>query len=140
MAAINIDGLTKRFGDIVAVDNLDLCIEEGEVFRFLGLNGAGKSTTIDILLDFIQLTEGTVTIVGHDAQREAPESRSQTRYSPTLAHLPIPHWILSAQYHGSVALELTEIQRPINPIRADNTDIIVPRNGVKCPLLMETSS
>jgi ABC-2 type transport system ATP-binding protein len=82
MAAIEIDGLTKQFGDVVAVNDLDLRIEEGEIFGFLGPNGAGKSTTIDILLDFIRPTSGTVRVLGHDAQREGEVVRRQTGVLP----------------------------------------------------------
>jgi ABC-2 type transport system ATP-binding protein len=82
MAAIEIDGLTKQFGDVVAVNDLNLRIEEGEIFGFLGPNGAGKSTTIDILLDFIRPTSGTVHVLGHDAQREGEVVRRQTGVLP----------------------------------------------------------
>ncbi|PSP83602.1 ABC transporter ATP-binding protein [Halobacteriales archaeon QS_6_64_34] len=68
MVAIRTDGLTKRFGDVVAVNDLDLTIEKGEVFGFLGPNGAGKSTTINLLLDFIRPTAGSVEVLGQDAQ------------------------------------------------------------------------
>ncbi|WP_135821625.1 ABC transporter ATP-binding protein [Halostella litorea] len=71
MTAIETDGLTKRFGDLVAVDDVSLTVEEGEVFGFLGPNGAGKSTTINMLLDFVRPTEGTATVLGHDAQSES---------------------------------------------------------------------
>jgi len=72
MTAIETDGLTKRFGDVVAVDDVNLQVEEGEVFGFLGPNGAGKSTTINMLLDFARPTEGSATVLGYDAQ-EASE-------------------------------------------------------------------
>jgi ABC-2 type transport system ATP-binding protein len=87
MAAIEIEGLTKRFGDVVAVDNLSLQIEEGEIFGFLGPNGAGKSTTIDILLDFIRPTDGTVTVLGHDAQTEGEAVRRRTGVLPDAYHV-----------------------------------------------------
>ncbi|MFA9427823.1 ATP-binding cassette domain-containing protein [Natronorubrum sp. A-ect3] len=87
MAAIEIEGLTKRFGDVVAVDNLSLRIEEGEIFGFLGPNGAGKSTTIDILLDFIRPTDGTVTVLGHDAQTEGETVRQRTGVLPDAYHV-----------------------------------------------------
>jgi len=87
MAAIEIDGLTKRFGDVVAVDNLSLQIEEGEIFGFLGPNGAGKSTTIDILLDFIRPTDGTVTVLGHDSQTEGEAVRRRTGVLPDAYHV-----------------------------------------------------
>jgi len=70
MPAIETEGLTKRFGSVVAVEELNLTVEEGEVFGFLGPNGAGKSTTINVLLDYIRPTEGTATVLGHDAQDE----------------------------------------------------------------------
>lgn len=87
MAAIEIEGLTKRFGDVVAVDNLSLRIEEGEIFGFLGPNGAGKSTTIDILLDFIRPTDGTVTVLGNDAQTEGEAVRRRTGVLPDAYHV-----------------------------------------------------
>lgn len=87
MAAIEIDGLTKRFGDVVAVDDLDLRIEEGEIFGFLGPNGAGKSTTIDILLDFIRPTDGLVTVLGHNAQTEGEAVRQRTGVLPDAYHV-----------------------------------------------------
>ncbi|WP_440010363.1 ABC transporter ATP-binding protein [Halomicrococcus sp. SG-WS-1] len=70
MAAIELDGVTKRFGNVVALRNVDLVVEDGEVFGFLGPNGAGKSTTIDVLLDYVRPTTGTARVFGHDAQEE----------------------------------------------------------------------
>ncbi len=63
-SAIRIDRMTKRFGDIVAVDDLSLQVAAGEVFGFLGPNGAGKSTTIRLLLGLIRPTSGTAQIFG----------------------------------------------------------------------------
>jgi ABC-2 type transport system ATP-binding protein len=65
--AIRIDGLTKRFGAIVAVDDLSLTVASGEVFGFLGPNGAGKSTTIRVLLGLIRPTSGSAQVFGDDA-------------------------------------------------------------------------
>jgi ABC-2 type transport system ATP-binding protein len=64
---IRIDGVTKRFGYIVAVDNLSLTVRPGEVFGFLGPNGAGKSTTIRIILGLIRPNAGHAQIFGIDA-------------------------------------------------------------------------
>jgi ABC-2 type transport system ATP-binding protein len=82
MAAIEIDGVTKRFGDVVAVRDLSLEVEEGEVFGFLGPNGAGKSTTINVLLDFVRPTEGEVRVLEHDAQEESVEVREHLGVLP----------------------------------------------------------
>ena len=71
MAVIETKGLTKRYGDVRAVEDLDLTVESGEVFGFLGPNGAGKSTTIDVLLDFVRPTAGAATVLGYDT-RESP--------------------------------------------------------------------
>jgi len=71
MVAIETTGLTKEYGDLTAVDDLDLTVDDGEVFGFLGPNGAGKSTTINMLLDFARPTAGSATVLGHDAQAEA---------------------------------------------------------------------
>jgi len=87
MAAIRCEGLTKHFGDVVAVDGLDLTVAEGEIFGFLGPNGAGKSTTIDILLDFVRPTSGSVTVLGHDAQVEGRAVRQRTGVLPDAYHV-----------------------------------------------------
>jgi ABC-2 type transport system ATP-binding protein len=65
---LGIDSLTKRYGEVTAVDGLSLRVDAGEVFGFLGPNGAGKSTTIDVLLDFVRPTSGSVRVCGHDPQ------------------------------------------------------------------------
>ncbi|WP_276302668.1 ABC transporter ATP-binding protein [Halorussus lipolyticus] len=82
MVAIEIDGLTKRFGDVVAVDDLDLRIEEGEIFGFLGPNGAGKSTTIDVIMDYVRPSAGSVTVLGYDAQTETREIHERVGILP----------------------------------------------------------
>jgi ABC-2 type transport system ATP-binding protein len=63
-AAISLRGLTKRYGQVTAVDNLDLTIHPGEVVALLGPNGAGKSTTIDMLLGLARPDAGTATLFG----------------------------------------------------------------------------
>ena len=82
MAAIELAGLTKRYGDVTALDGVDLTVREGEVFGFLGPNGAGKSTTIDILLDFVRPTAGSATVLGLDAQAESLEVRRRVGVLP----------------------------------------------------------
>jgi len=82
MDAIALRGVTKRFGDVTAVDGLDLTVPEGEVFGFLGPNGAGKSTTINMLLDFVRPTGGEVRVLGRDAQAESVAVRQRTGVLP----------------------------------------------------------
>jgi len=82
MSAIDTDGLTKTFGEVTAVEDLDLTVDAGEVYGFLGPNGAGKSTTINMLLDFISPTEGSARVLGHDPQTEAKTIRRKTGVLP----------------------------------------------------------
>jgi ABC-2 type transport system ATP-binding protein len=82
MAAIELGGVEKRFGDVVALDGLDLTVEEGEIFGFLGPNGAGKSTTINVLLDFVRPDTGRVSVLGHDARAETVAVRRRTGVLP----------------------------------------------------------
>ncbi|WP_251328923.1 ABC transporter ATP-binding protein [Haloplanus pelagicus] len=82
MTAIELDGVTKRFGDVTAVADLDLTVPEGEVFGFLGPNGAGKSTTINMLLDFVRPTSGEVRVLDMDAGQESVAVRRRTGVLP----------------------------------------------------------
>lgn len=68
---IQIDHLCKQFGEVTAVDDLSFCVKEGELFAFLGVNGAGKSTTINILCGQLSKNSGTVTICGTDLDADA---------------------------------------------------------------------
>ena len=70
MKAIEVNNLTKTFGHLVAVDHISFEVEEGEVFGFLGANGAGKTSTIMMLATALNPTSGTATVCGYDIIRE----------------------------------------------------------------------
>lgn len=74
--AVEAQGLTVRFGELTAVDGLDLEVPSGSVFGFLGPNGAGKSTTIRLLLGLLTPTSGTAAIGGYDVATEGDDARS----------------------------------------------------------------
>jgi ABC-2 type transport system ATP-binding protein len=80
--AIETTALTKRFGDVLAVDALDLTVERGEVYGFLGPNGAGKSTTINLLLGFTDPSDGGGEVLGHDAVTESRPLRQRIGVLP----------------------------------------------------------
>ena len=63
---IEVNNLSRKYGDFLAVDNISFSVKKGEIFAFLGPNGAGKSTTIKILTTLLRPTEGTMTLNGHD--------------------------------------------------------------------------
>lgn len=69
-SAIVVNNLTRRFGDFVAVDRLTFDVQQGEIFGFLGSNGAGKSTTIRMLCGLLKPTSGTATVGGVDVGRD----------------------------------------------------------------------
>ena len=73
---IEAEGLVRRFGEILAVDHVDLTVAEGEIFGFLGPNGAGKSTTVHMLTTLLPPTAGTATVAGYDIVREGPQVRA----------------------------------------------------------------
>jgi len=82
MAVIELNDVRKEFGDLVAVDGIDLDIEEGEIFGFLGPNGAGKSTTINIILDFTRPTSGSASVFGWDIEQGGLPIRRRTGFLP----------------------------------------------------------
>ncbi len=75
-------GLTKRYGDLVAVDGLDLELRRGEIFGLLGQNGAGKTTTILMLLGLTEPSAGSARVMGLDPAREALRVKRQVGYLP----------------------------------------------------------
>jgi ABC-2 type transport system ATP-binding protein len=75
MPVIQVDNLTKRFGNIKAVNDVSFTVEEGTIFGFLGPNGAGKTTTINILCTLLAPTSGMASISGHDCIKNPSEVR-----------------------------------------------------------------
>lgn len=81
-AIIELRGLTKRYGDLTAVDDLDLTIEAGGVFGFIGPNGAGKTTTMRIMTTLLRPTSGEAYIAGHSVIDEPQAVRRAIGYMP----------------------------------------------------------
>jgi len=79
---IETTSLTKRFGELIAVDNLNLSIAHGELFSLLGLNGAGKTTTIKMLSCLIRPSGGSAQVMGKDLVKEAGAIKQKINVSP----------------------------------------------------------
>ena len=79
---ISIRGLSKHFGDLRAVEGLDLEVRQGEFFAFLGPNGAGKTTTIKMLAGLLKPTGGSALVGGFDIQKEPERAKAQLAYVP----------------------------------------------------------
>jgi ABC-2 type transport system ATP-binding protein len=104
-SAIRASGLAKTFGDVVAVDGVDLAVERGELFSLLGPNGAGKTTTIKMLCCLLRPTGGTATVMGHDIRSDplavkqviaiSPQETAIARYLDAWENLS-----LMARLHG----------------------------------------
>ena len=82
MNAIEIQNLTKRYKDTVAVDALSLSIEEGELFALLGVNGAGKTTTVKMLSCLTAPTEGDALLLGHSIKKDSSAVKAIIAVSP----------------------------------------------------------
>ena len=85
--AIDVSNLTKKFGDLLAVDHITFQVKKGEIFGFLGPNGAGKTTTIRMLTGISTPTEGTAAIMNHDVQRQPIEAKEQMGIVPDISNV-----------------------------------------------------
>lgn len=79
---IEVKGVTKKYGDFTAVENMNFNIKEGEIVGLLGPNGAGKSTTMNMLTGFIEPTEGEIIIDGFDMEKKPLKAKKQIGYMP----------------------------------------------------------
>jgi ABC-2 type transport system ATP-binding protein len=104
---INTLGLTKKFGEILAVESLELDVAEGEVFGFLGPNGAGKTTTVRMLTSLIGPTSGSATVAGFTLGQQDTDIR---RTVGVLTETPGMYDNLSAEYNLRIFAELYEVQ------------------------------
>src|SRR5215208_1642562 len=89
MSAIELKGVVKRFGEIIAVDGLDLDVPRGICLGLLGPNGAGKSTTMRLLTGQAVADEGSLRVLGHELPAEAKEARAEMGVVPQLDNLDV---------------------------------------------------
>ena len=87
-ASLHIKNLTKSFGETTAVDRLTLSIKPGEILGLLGANGAGKSTTMQMMLGLIKPTSGRIEVFGLDLEKHRIEILKRMNFSSTYANLP----------------------------------------------------
>lgn len=80
-------GLTKRFGAHTALDHLDLTVRPGEVVCLLGANGAGKRTTLNLFLGFLEPTEGAALVLGRSVQQDPAAARAALGYVAEVVNL-----------------------------------------------------
>jgi len=88
MNAIEVTGLTKKYGDVLAVDGLDFTVPTGATIGLLGGNGAGKTTTIAMLLGLLIPTAGQMTVLGHDMARDRFAALARMNFSSPYIALP----------------------------------------------------
>ncbi|MDO5136870.1 MAG: ATP-binding cassette domain-containing protein [Oscillospiraceae bacterium] len=84
---VEVDHVTKRYGDKLAVDDLSFSIDQGEVVGFLGPNGAGKSTTMNMITGYLSATEGNISIAGYDILEDPIEAKKHIGYLPEMPPL-----------------------------------------------------
>ena len=80
--AVELRNVTKRYNEIVAVNNINLTINTGEIFALLGPNGSGKSTTLKMLVGLVQPTAGAINVLGLDVQKDPVAVKQQVGYVP----------------------------------------------------------
>jgi len=114
-AAIQTWGLSKRYGDVLAVDAVDLRVDRGEVYGFLGLNGAGKTTTIRALLGMIRPSAGTVSLFGEPI---GPAGRGPWRRVGHLVEAPAAYPELTVRENLEVARRLHGVADVSATVRA----------------------
>src|SRR5215208_7283695 len=107
--AIETDGLTKRFGDVLAVDSVNLRVKRGEIYGFLGLNGAGKTTTIRALLGMIRPSEGKVWVLD---QPVGPNGRGPWARVGHLVESPSAYPELTVRENLEIARRLHGVADP----------------------------
>jgi lipooligosaccharide transport system ATP-binding protein len=106
--AITLEGVVKRFGEIVAVDGLDLAVPEGSCLGLLGPNGAGKSTTMRMLTAQAIADEGAINVLGFDLPRDSKQARALCGVVPQLDNLDVE---LTARQNLAVFARLYRVPR-----------------------------
>lgn len=105
---IEVDNVTKRYGQRLAVDHLNFTVNKGEILGFLGPNGAGKSTTMNIITGYLSATDGTVRVDGHDILAEPEAVKRNIGYMPELPPLYLD---MTVEDYLSFVCEIKKVPR-----------------------------
>lgn len=106
---VEVKNLTKRYGNMTAVDDISFTVETGEILGFLGPNGAGKSTTMNIITGYISSTKGTVTIDGHEILDNPKEAKKNIGYLPEIPPLYLD---MTVRKYLSFMFDLKKVKLP----------------------------
>src|SRR5260370_225034 len=140
--AIQTQKLTRKFGDLIAVDGIDLQVTAGQFFGFLGPNGAGKSTTIKILTGLLAPTSGSMQLLGGDFAAHPVEEQRQISVVPEGMGSPV-----ASIHKGRLVAQgsLEELRAGISVEAGDKTTLeqiflsVVRQDGTERPQLEELS-
>jgi len=113
---VEVQGLTKRFGDFTAVDGISFEIRQGEILGLLGPNGAGKTTTIQMLLSLITPTAGSIRMFGLDLATHRETILSQVNFSSTYISMPYSLTVEENLWFVAKLYGLTDIPRRIDEV------------------------
>ena len=113
---LKIEHLTKKFGDFTAVDDLSLTVEAGQIYAFIGHNGAGKTTAIKSAVGIQEFDAGTITIDGHDIMKEPMECKKILAYIPD--NPDIYQFMTAIQYLNFIA-DIFEVPEATRKDRID---------------------
>ena len=105
---IEVEHLTRRFGDHIAVNDLSFTAEKGTIYGFLGTNGAGKSTTMNMMTGYLAPSSGTVKIDGFDILKQPEDAKKRIGYLP---EIPPVYPDMTVKEYLFFAAELKEIPK-----------------------------
>ena len=122
---IEVKNITKKYGNVTAVDNINFKIEEGEIIGLLGPNGAGKSTTMNMITGYIEPTEGEIIVNGYDISKKPKKAKTQIGYMPEGA----PRYSdLTVKEFVTYMAELKKVDRKT---RKEKVEKIIEQTGLK---------
>ncbi len=131
---IKVENVTKKYGNYVAVDNMNFEIKEGEIVGFLGPNGAGKTTTMSMITGFIEPTSGKIEINGYNVSKKAKKAKREIGYMPETTPLyseltPKEFVRYMAELKGvSRKVKKEEVQRVIKAVNIEDVQNKLIRN------------
>lgn len=133
---IEVKNVTKKYGNFTAVDNITFTVKDGEVVGLLGQNGAGKSTTMNMITGFIEPTEGNIVINGFDIMKKPLKAKKQIGYMPE--NVPL-YTELTVKEFVTYMAELKLVERKIRKQEVENVIKEIGLQGVENKLIRNLS-